>query len=338
MEKSSYVAVRDTQRPGFTLVELLVVIAIIGLLVALLLPAVQAAQEAARRSACVNNLTQIGLALHNFENVNRVFPPSYGGHIGTDWSAQALLLPYLEQGNVYENIDFRESYEDVLLPDGTRLSGQRIPVYICPSELRAEPRLDSSTGQPEYFPINYGFNVGVWFVYNPVARQGGDGAFRPFTVTRVAEFVDGLSNTLAAADVKAYTPYYRNAGLTPPPQTIGDVAEICALTGQFKSNSGHTEWVDGRAHQAGLTAMFTPNTRVPCVVGGTTYDVDWTNQQEGTSDTVPTYAAVTARSYHPGIVNALMMDGAVRPVSDQVQISVWRALATRAGNEVISEQ
>ena len=100
----SEVEPRIRARSGFTLVELLVVIAIIGILIALLLPAIQAAREAARRSACINNLKQFGLALHNFENIHRVFPPSIGGPVDsglqTGWSAQALLLPYLEQGNL----------------------------------------------------------------------------------------------------------------------------------------------------------------------------------------------------------------------------------------------
>ncbi len=324
------------KRSAFTLVELLVVIAIIGILIALLLPAIQAAREAARRSACVNNLKQIGLALHNFENVNKAFPPSYGGHLGTDWSAQALLLPYLEQGNLYDNIEFRQSYDSVFLPDGVRLSSHRVPVYVCPSEIRAVPRL--TDGQPVHFPINYGVNLGIWFVYDPVTRRTGEGAFRPYQSTKPAEFVDGLSQTLAAAEVKAYTPYYRNAGLTPPPQDLADPATVCTLGGDFKTDSGHTEWVDGRAHQTGITAMFPPNTRVLCTLGGVAYDVDWNNQQEGKSATVPTYAAVTARSYHPGVVNTLLMDGSVRNVSNNVELGVWRAMATRAGNEVVSPQ
>jgi prepilin-type N-terminal cleavage/methylation domain-containing protein len=145
---------------------------------------------------------------------------------------------------------------------------------------------------------------------------------------------NGLSNTLAVAEVKAYTPYYRNAAysdltipLTP--------AELCALGGDFKSESGHTEWVDGRGHQTGFTTVFTPNSRVPCTQGGQMYDVDWTNQQEGKSTTVATYAAVTARSFHPGVVNTMLLDGSVRPVADSVELTAWRALSTRAGGESV---
>lgn len=322
------------QRTGFTLIELLVVIAIVGLLIALLLPAVQAAREAARRAACVNNLKQLGLALHNFENVNKVFPPSFGGPRGTDWSAQALLLPYLEQGSLYDNIDFTKGYSDVYLPNGARLSAHRVPIYVCPSEIR--PRVKIENGNPVHFPINYGMNLGIWFVYDPVTRRSGEGAFRPYQTTSPAEIIDGLSQTLAAAEVKAYTPYFRNAALTPPPQTVPAPESLCTLGGEFKKDSGHTEWVDGRCHQTGMTAAFTPNTKILCTKGNQPYDVDWTNQQEGKSATVPTYAAVTARSYHPGVVNVLMLDGSVKPVAETVELQVWRALATRAGGEATS--
>ncbi|MFV2067647.1 MAG: DUF1559 domain-containing protein, partial [Pirellulales bacterium] len=150
---------------------------------------------------------------------------------------------------------------------------------------------------------------------------------------------DGLSNTLMAAEVKAYTPYYRNAGLAYPP-TPGSPQEICPLGGQFKNPppkdpSGHTEWVDGRAHQSGFTALFPPNTRVLCEVDGQWFDVDWTNQQEGKSDSAVTYAAVTARSYHPGVVNVVMMDGSVHAVPDSIERTVWQALATRNGSEIV---
>lgn len=102
-------------------------------------------------------------------------------------------------------------------------------------------------------------------------------------------------------------------------------------------NTGHTEWVDGRAHQAGFTTVFTPNTKVICEQGGQSYDVDWTNQQEGKSLTTPTYAAVTSRSYHPDIVNVALMDGSVRTVSNHINLQTWRALATRSGQEVIMD-
>ena len=112
---------------------------------------------------------------------------------------------------------------------------------------------------------------------------------------------------------------------------------VCGMGGDFKSSSGHTEWVDGRGHQTGFTTVFGPNTGVICDLSGTLFDVDWTNQQEGKSDTVGTYAAVTARSYHPGVVNAAMMDGSVKSFSDSTDLTTWRAVSTRAGGELVSD-
>ena len=150
---------------------------------------------------------------------------------------------------------------------------------------------------------------------------------------RPAEFLDGLSNTIAAAEVKAWNPYFRNAGLANP--AIPQPADICNLGGQFKQNSGHTEWVDGRVHQIGITATFAPNTQVNCLIDGEIYDVDWTNMQEGKSDTANTHAAVTARSYHAQGVQTLLMDGSVRFTPDGIELAVWRAMSTRNQHEVI---
>ncbi|MHC4400030.1 MAG: DUF1559 family PulG-like putative transporter [Planctomycetota bacterium] len=320
---------------GFTLVELLVVIAVIGILIGLLLPAVQAAREAARRTHCANNLKQLGLALHNFEVGRRRYPASFGGSEGGDWSAQARLLPYLEQTAIHDEIDFSRDYGDAMLGDGSRLSAARIGTYLCPSELNDVVR--KKDGVSVHYPLNYGVNLGLWFVFDPVSGEGGAGAFFPYRGLRQGDFIDGMSNTLCAAEAKAYTAYYRNAAHAGPALPT-DPAQICGLGGQFKSNSGHTEWVDGRSHQTGFTTTFGPNTTVGCAMDGAEYDVDWTNQQEGKSDTVPTHAAVTARSYHPDVVNAVMMDGSVRSYSDQIDLAAWRALSTRTGGETLPRQ
>jgi hypothetical protein len=99
-------------------------------------------------------------------------------------------------------------------------------------------------------------------------------------------------------------------------------------------NTGHTEWVDGRCHQTGFTATFAPNTEVGCTLGGPAYDIDWTNMREGQSATVPTYATVTARSHHSGLVHVTFMDGSARSVADGVALEIWQALSTRSGNEI----
>lgn len=335
-------SVSSRPRRGFTLVELLVVIAIIGILVGLLLPAVQAAREAARRMSCSNNLKQIGLALHNFELHHGHFPPSWkpvqplpNGSIN-GWSAQAQLLPFLEQSVISDDIDYESSYTLIsVVPIGgkpTRLSGLRIPSYLCPSE--PEDRARISGGLPVHYPLNYAVNVGTWFVYRPTDQRGGDGAFYPGSKLRPGDIKDGLSNTLGLAEVKAWNPYFRNASLTDPPLPTPDA--VCSLGGDFKAESGHTEWVDGRAHQTAFTATFTPQTLVPCQIGDELFDVDWNNMQEGTSPTVSTYAVVTSRSHHPSGVQVVLMDGSVHSIMKTIDLETWRALATRKGHDVVN--
>jgi prepilin-type N-terminal cleavage/methylation domain-containing protein len=323
------------RRNAFTLVELLVVIAIIGILIALLLPAVQAAREAARRSQCQNNLKQIALGVLNYESTYRQFPPSMqypSGTVSDGWSAQSRILPFLEQESLFASVDFNVSYNNPPLVGGVDVKTIRVGTYLCPSEVNDRQRV-TSAGAPEHYPLNYAFNNGTWFVWDPVRCQGGNGAFHPNAKIGPNNLLDGLSNTLCAAEVKAYTAYYRNAGQTTVAMPTSASA-VCGLGGDFKKDSGHTEWADGRTHQTSFTTVFTPNTEVLCTSSGVEYDIDWTNQQEGKSTTAPTYAAVTARSYHPGVVCAALMDGSVRTFNDTISVSVWRALSTRAGGEV----
>ncbi|MEX2121267.1 MAG: DUF1559 domain-containing protein [Pirellulales bacterium] len=353
-------------KQGFTLIELLVVIIIIGLLMALLLPGVNAAREAARRASCQNNLKQISLALHNHEAAKKVYPPSWKQTLPVSstavnidgWSTFALLLPYLEQKITHSLIDFDQSYNlaiPVVTADGqtTQLSAMRTPTYLCPSEVRDEVRIEA--GAPVHYPINYAVNMGIWFVWDPAAETGGPGAFYPNSRLTAGSFPDGLSFTLAAAEVKGWNPYYRNKGeikanldavwdpmIHPIWQPV-DPAAVCTLAGDFKTSSGHTEWVDGRAHQIGFTTLLRPNERVLCTENFVVYDVDWNNWQEGKdfadggAGDPPTYAAVTARSYHGGIVNVAMMDGSIRSIDDQIDIGVWRAISTRDGKEPLPD-
>jgi prepilin-type N-terminal cleavage/methylation domain-containing protein/prepilin-type processing-associated H-X9-DG protein len=333
------------RRHGFTLIELLVVIAIIAILIGLLLPAVQKVREAASRAKCANNLKQIGLALHNYESTFGVFPPSMNAPIGAtfgtnngSWSIHGRILPYIEQGNSSVKVNLETAW-DQQLPTGVPQT--RIPIYVCPSEVN--DRIRTNGGAPYVYPQTYGFNFGTWLVWNPVTGAGGDGAFHPNSNFSVAAFTDGMSNTLAAAEVKAFTPYMRNS-TNPGPAVPNTPAQVTgyAASGQPKlgpatnDNTGHTEWPDGRVHHSGFTTIFTPNTQVPFTVGGATYDIDYNSRQEGNSATQPTYAAITSRSYHSsGVVNVLMMDGSVRSVSKGINIVTWRALGTRAGGEVI---
>jgi prepilin-type N-terminal cleavage/methylation domain-containing protein len=342
------------RRQAFTLVELLVVMIIIAILIGILLPAVQAARQSARSTTSKNNLRQIQLAMLNHEANKTTLPPSWlstktasGVNDVDGWSVFALLLPYLEQRQINEQIDYTLSYNlaaNVTTADGvtTKLSALRIPTYISPGEPRDEVRFDG--GAPKHYPINYAVNLGTWFVFDPATRTGGPGAAYPDSKLKGSHFIDGMSHTLGFAEVKGWNPYYRNAAKTAAElSTLPTTADICAMANDFKPNSGHTEWVDGRAHQIGFTTTFAPNQIVPCTSAGIVYDVDWNNWQEGkglnaASPTLtPTYAAVTARSYFAGAVNCSMMDGSIKSVDDNIDLGVWRAISTRNAQEILPD-
>lgn len=342
---------------GFTLVELLVVIAIIGILIGMLLPAVQMVREAARRTSCANNVRQIALAMHNYQSALMEFPagslyPKFESDGSTSiattsskngWSVHAQALPYLEQANLSSAINYKIGYKDHPAVDigGSlaQISRFRIPTFLCPSEINDKRRGEGTS--EENYPLNYGVNNGIWFVHNPHNRTWGSGAFGPDNQFDMNNFLsgDGTSNTLMLAEVKAYNPYFCNLGSDTDPGMPTNPASLASLGGDFKTNSGHTEWVDGRTHQSGFTATFTPNTEVLHTVSGVTYDVDWTNWQEGKNGTSakPTWAAVTSRSYHSGGVNTARMDGSSAFITESIDLGVWQSLATRNGGEIISE-
>ncbi len=329
-------------RRAFTLIELLVVIAIIAILIALLLPAVQQAREAARRTQCKNNLKQIGLALHNYHDAFLQFPPSFvadGNGTnnptgGGEWSVQARILPYLEQANLYNLADLTLSYTNSA---NAGVAPTRVDVYQCPSEINDRARLDGA-GEPEHHSLSYGFNGGVWNVWDVATYRAGDGAFAPNTGFRVRDFTDGTTNTIGFSEVKAFSPYNRDGafGTSVVPSSANAVESLINMGGANKADSGHTEWVDGRVHQTGFTAALPPNTPV-VVPTGVTEEGDYTSCREDATCNAPTYAAVTSRSWHIGIVNSLLVDGSVRSIGENIDLQTWRNLAERNDGQVIGE-
>jgi len=288
---------RGTIRSAFTLIELLVVMLIIGMLMALLIPAVNAARDSARSTQSKNNLRQMTLAMHQFAAANGHFPASYTSHEYNPnnyadaslqsfpgyshlegYSVHVQLLPYLEQDVLIDQVDLAKPYnyyvQDAagnpsgadaplfMLADGSlsKLGALRVPTYVSPAEPRDEIR------EGKHHPINYAMNLGTWFVWDPMTGQGGNGAGYPNSKLRDSAFVDGMGTTLAFAEVKAWNPYFRDsmrthAQLASIPNTPAQLASMMGTPGQYKETE-HTEWFNGHAHHAGFTTVFRPNTKV----------------------------------------------------------------------------
>jgi len=341
------------KRSGFTLIELLVVIAIIGVLIALLLPAVQAAREAARRVQCVNNLKQIGIALHNYHDTIGVFPFGMGARFRYNvffwYSAQAMLLPYMDQAPLYNAINFNYPIEsgnnqwgppwamDAFVVNSTATS-TKVAVFLCPSDPTVFPDPDISYPGNNYLG-NSGVNPRGW--WNP---QVADGLFFAENCIRISAITDGLCNTAAFSehlkgdgDQSRYTPYadvleirgFRSALIEQ--NDLGEImrlAQGCQDLSPANSASAPGSWFQANWFEGdigfGVYNHLVPPNHNSCE-----------NLEPGISVLMKSNAH-TASSYHPGGVNVLMADGAVRFVKESVGRSVWWALGTRAGGEVVS--
>jgi prepilin-type processing-associated H-X9-DG protein len=220
--------------------------------------------------------------------------------------------------------------------------------YLCPSDGQNRA-IFIDDGQPRN-NINYGFNRGHWYVWgvSPSAPPPNS-PFRANSCVPLAGITDGLSNTLFAVDVKSHTPYLLNcSGLTfapigtqPIPEPHANPAGIAAYTScsgslaKLRPDSGHSEWEDGNTSQAGFTTAWTPNKVTPGTFNGVSVaDTDLIAIREENGG--PTFAAITARSFHPGGVNGLFGDGSVHFIKTSIAGMTWRALGSVNGGEVVS--
>lgn len=327
--------------PGFTLVELLVVIAIIGVLVALLLPAVQSAREAARRTQCQNHLKQLGLAMHNFESLNKTLP--HGSEQAVNWgpSAHTQLLPLVEQGNTYSQFTF--AYAQGSGRD-TKVSGQALELHEQAAMVR--PKFFSCPSDPNFYrgliygATNYHTNWGSWVRVN----NRWDGVFGsffqpysggppPMEAMRLGQVSDGTSNTLAFAEVCNGTgakPVQRDQrrdcfSASRPAAGNAQAArtQLLALNWQTVTDLGAWNWRgypwrEGSIWRNGFNTLLPPNK--PCYRPGS----EW-------------WELVTpATSYHAGGVNACLVDGSVRFVSENIDGDTWLAAGTVSGGESTS--
>jgi prepilin-type N-terminal cleavage/methylation domain-containing protein/prepilin-type processing-associated H-X9-DG protein len=348
--------VRAAKARGFTLIELLVVIAIIAVLIALLLPAVQAAREAARRSQCVNNLKQIGLGIHNYHASLNTLPPGNLTNAWADFSANVMLLPYMEQQPLYNSLNF---YWIVFpanpgCPANTTVQYSNVAVMSCPSD--GNDRLTSAPGHSNYGP-NYGSDPliygpsSLWtgpfgmVSYNTTPGNPGTGApGGPFKgACSLASIIDGTSNTAGYSErlkgignffanpqpidmlPPSTTLYQGNQSWGPSPQTyyqnckaLNIATTSPAAMGQFMPAG--SAWYTGHPSCTGYTQVMPPNT-FSC-------EFDTFGFQPN--------GAITASSRHAGGVNVMMMDGSVRFVKSSVSPQTWWAVGSMAGSETVS--
>ena len=316
---------------GFTLIELLVVIAIIGILIALLLPAVQAAREAARKTQCSNNLKQIGLALIQYEGTHKVFPPSkiYSGHctgsnggngLALNTTGFALILPFMEQGNLHKSMNFNVASVDDVVPPNVNIVGSiaanataistNITTFLCPSDVNAPANNGAQRS-------NYVFNGGAYTDQNCAAsgqpQKNLQGAFYNDVSTRIdLDFRDGLSATvLAGESVQTKFPLTPGAGAG---MSHFDLTSPGPYWGAGLFTSSH-----GRVVSPALPLeykFYLPNAA-------------WT---EPNPNKLP-YAYVFS-SRHPGGLQSVFGDGTVKYVKNGIDPSIWYAIHTIKNGEV----
>jgi prepilin-type N-terminal cleavage/methylation domain-containing protein/prepilin-type processing-associated H-X9-DG protein len=304
-----------TRRRGFTLIELLVVISIIAVLISLLLPAVQASREAARRAQCLNNLKQIGLALHNYHDAIGAFPPGYlsrpgsdGDNTGPGWGWAAMILPQLEQPPLFNSINFGLPIES---PQNQTARLTKVSTFVCPSDSSFVPQftvVDASTssttlGTPicDVASSDYVGCFGTGDVSDIPGRDRGEGLFFRNRSVRIAEITDGTSQTIA----------------------VGEKSQILARATWTGAVSNAAVPITELQAEDGLSPE-----------GGGALVLSHTGELDG-PNSKPAHAD-QFWSRHPGGADFTFADGSVRFIKEKRPLRLFQALATRQGGEVVS--
>lgn len=322
---------RSTRREsGFTLIELLVVIAIIAILIALLLPAVQQAREAARRSTCKNNLKQLGLALHNYLDSHRCFPPSRlypdvtiednSGNESAYHSWTTMILPYIDQGNIYNNMNYNSAWSALI---NRNMVGRQIPVFSCPStpgDGRKDPNWVVGAAAGDYGSINE-VKKKVYTDVLGLADPGDNaraGALSKGLPNKIRDITDGASNTIMIGEAAGQPNVYVAAGpMTPALFALYSDDKVVDLGGTFAPADG-TGWADP-------DCGFSIN-------GATNDGLDKYGPRMINAINVS-----EAYSFHTGGAHFAFADGSVHFLSENIDTLMFVYLCTRAGGEVTGE-
>jgi prepilin-type processing-associated H-X9-DG protein/prepilin-type N-terminal cleavage/methylation domain-containing protein len=320
MTISAIAPVGVRSRRGFTLIELMVVVSTVALLVALLLPAVQAAREAARRAQCSSNLRQLGLALNSYESAFRVFPL---GSNGGSYSFHSMLLPYFENVNIFSSVNFSANGATAASPDGPNATAlqSEVSTLLCPSD---------DTGGLNQGRTNYPGNAGTGFGQGPTAGLFADGSVAHSRAIGPSAVTDGTSTTGAIAEWAL--------GRYPLRDPIGSVFRTVALTDPSEFEQFVAACGDLPEAFAEIALSGKSGTWLLEGYGNTLYNHSLTIDAHSCVNGHSIHlGAWTVGSRHPGGANVLFVDGHVRFLRATLSRPTWRALGTRAAQDLVSE-